>query len=66
MSTHVNGLRVTDLEHAWLSAKTRDHAVSLVDDTDHMNFLVDQDGRVTAWPIERQPAPEWLYRKAGS
>jgi hypothetical protein len=46
MSTHVYGLRVTDLEHAWRAAATVDHAVSLVDDSSHTIVMVDKEGRL--------------------
>jgi hypothetical protein len=63
--THVYGLRVTDLEHAWRAAATVDHAVSLVDDSSHTVVMVDQQGRVVMRSEERRE-PDWLYRKAGS
>jgi hypothetical protein len=64
--THVYGLRVTDLQQAWLAAATTDHAVSLVDDTSHTIVMVDQKGHVVMRPQERRSEPDWLYRKAGS
>jgi hypothetical protein len=63
--THVYGLRVTDLQTAWLRATTTDHAVSLVDDCSHTIVMVDQRGRVVVRPEERHE-PDWLYRKADS
>jgi hypothetical protein len=64
--THVYGLRVTDLQNAWLRAVTTDHAVSLVDDQSHVIVVVDQQGRFVARPEERRGEPDWLYRKAGA
>jgi hypothetical protein len=51
--THVYGLRVSDLEHAWRAAATVDHAVSLVDDSSHTIVLVDQKGRLVIRREER-------------
>jgi hypothetical protein len=45
--THVFGLKVTDLEHAWRAAATVDHAVSLVDDQQHVIVMVEpRNGRL--------------------
>jgi hypothetical protein len=62
--THVFGLTVEQLAHAWRAAATVDHAVTLVDDTAHVVVMVDQKGHVVMRPEERRSNPEWLYRKA--
>jgi hypothetical protein len=46
MSTHLYGLKVTDLEVAWRAANTVDHAVCLVDDSSHTIVMVDKEGRL--------------------
>jgi hypothetical protein len=52
MSTHVFGITVTTLADASRTARSIDHAVTLVDELSHVMVVVDQRGRVTMRPEE--------------
>jgi hypothetical protein len=56
MSTHVHGLTVTMLADAFRTARTVDHAVTLVDDATHTVVVIDQRGRVTPRADQGRPA----------
>jgi hypothetical protein len=47
MSTHVHGLTITMLADAFLTARTVEHPVTLVDDATRTVVVIDQRGRVT-------------------
>jgi hypothetical protein len=53
MSIHIDGLTVTALTDASLTARSVDHAVTIVDDAAHVIVVVDPRGRVRIRPDER-------------
>ena len=53
MSTHIDGLTMTALTDASLTARSVDHAITLVDDASHLIVVVDPRGQVRIRPDER-------------
>ena len=56
MSIHIYGLTMTALTDATLTARTVDHAITIVDDASHLIVVVDPRGRVRIRPDERDRA----------
>ena len=55
MSTHVHGLTITMLADAFLTARTVEHPVTLVDDATRTVVVIDQRGRVTPRADQGRP-----------
>jgi hypothetical protein len=56
MSIHLDGLTIGALTDASLTARTVDHAVTIVDDAARVVVVVDPRGRVRIRPDERVPS----------
>jgi hypothetical protein len=55
MSTHVHGLTITVLADAFLTARTVERPVTLVDDATRTVVVIDQRGRLTPRADQGRP-----------